>query len=140
MDVRERQLGEVLHLQHAILSEVIDQRIDELNLSAVHAGGIQKFREGFLGGMAIQPDQLADEYAQRFFRVDGLIIIGAIIHTAVLEQHLVQLLQIQRGDGNIALDALDGEVVFVRPERIAPSPGLTSNLSITASNTSAGIR
>ena len=52
-------------LEHTVLDDVLNDLVDEVDLSVIQRGVAEVFGEGFLGGLHVQTHNLPDELAQR---------------------------------------------------------------------------
>ncbi len=95
------------------LRQVLDDRLDELNLVGRMGPTIHERHQGLLGSGAIQPDQASHEQPQT--RAVGLRLIDLVRRTGpARQQHRLQLGQVCRGQRQIGPQLPDGDVILVR--------------------------
>jgi hypothetical protein len=120
-------------VRHAFLGQVLHDEVDELQLAGLSDGAEHELTERLLGSLPVQPHQGADEDAQALALLGGLL--NDFCRAPGRHEHLAQRVQVRGGQGLVAAQALQRQVVFMGFQELA---GLVLELGQTHAAADAG--
>lgn len=117
-DVRERALVEAARILCAFLSQVLDDEVDELDLTGGGTVFGEELAEGFGHGGAFEAYQRPDEAAKALAEFGGFVDLDLVANAGVDEEP-GKLIEVYLGQRLAAADVLQREVVLMLERSVA---------------------